>query len=253
MIISIANQKGGVGKTLMSYHIAYLFAEKGKTLVIDLDYQSNLTSYVLKSEEGKIGKQNDISNIFNDDVPEPLKIKEDFYLLGASPDLHDFAGKTDFKNFFKLKNYLEKIKPICNFDYIIIDTPPNLGLFSTNSFLASDYIIAPLDSSTSSILGFKMLLEINESMRKELNSGIEVLGCFLNNYADNKADRNILKEVKAKYPDLLFKSIVPRTTKIKEANQNFNSIFEVDPKHKASRAIKQLFKEILDRSNKNGK
>jgi chromosome partitioning protein len=253
MIISIANQKGGVGKTLMSYHLAYLFAEKGKTLVIDLDYQSNLTSYVLGSEEKRIDKQNEISNIFNNDVPEPLKIKDNFFLLGASNDLHDFAGKTDFKNFFKLKNYLEKIKPICNFDYIIIDTPPNLGLFSTNAFLVSDNIISPIDSSLSSVSGFKMLLEINESMRNELNFDIKVLGCFLNNYADNKADRKILKEVEKKYPELLFKSIIPRTTKIKEANQDFKSIFEVDPSNKASRAIKQLFKEILDRSENAGK
>lgn len=246
-IITIATPKGGVGKSTIGYHLAKLFKEKGTTLFVDIDSQGNSTKYILGAKR-KLADKNNVVHLFRKENIEPLAIDKNFFLIGSNLLLTEFDSKTELNFFFSLQKYLKGVRK--NYDYIIIDTPPNLGLFTINALLATKYVISPLDPSEDAFDGLGILLDTVNEVKEDHNDNIELLGFVLNCYdRRNKAEQAIEERVKSKYPEILFNSTIPRATKIRDARLSYQSVFELDPKsrEKVTIALKELFCEIIKR------
>lgn len=249
--LCVSNQKGGVGKTAIVYHLAQLYAKQGRTLVVDMDSQGNVTNYLTgeqNSEEKRtIEDRHNIAHLFKNRKNRvfPLEIKENLYLIGTNIKLSEFEGKLELDYYYKLQDLLKQFEE--RFDYVIIDTPPSLGLFTVNAFLAADYILAPIDSSEDAIDGLELLNNSIEQIRRH-NDTIEIVGYLINSYdGRNKADQRIKKFMEENYPHKLFQEMIPRTTKIRDARVSYQPIFELAPNHKISKAFKIFFKALNSR------
>jgi chromosome partitioning protein len=246
MRITVTNQKGGVGKTTLTYHLAHLFSKEMNTLVVDIDPQGNLTNTLLgKDEDGRyieLKDENNIKRLFENKSVKPIEVKDKLFLVGSDITLSGHEGKVSVNMFLLLDDFLSSID---NDDtLILIDTPPNLSIFTSNALFASENIIIPLDSHIYSVKGLESLLRDITSVKRH-NSKIKVLGLLLTQFISrNKADREIQDLIESKYPNMLLDNFIPATTKMKEATGKHLPIFDYEPTNKASLAYLELFKEI---------
>lgn len=246
--IGVTNQKGGVGKTTLTFHLAHLFSKNGKrVLLVDMDPQGNLTSCFIK----ELPDKSNAKIMFEEKVPEPVRINENLSIIGSDIALSKYEADAKLTNFFRLKNVLEQEDK--GKDIILIDTPPSLGLFTSNVLIASDYILIPIDISRFSLLGLSDLLDSIESVKESTGSKINILGIVFT-IASERLNyyKEIKEEIKSKYGNLLFDTAIPESVRVKEAIGNGKPIFDMYPDHKASLAYKKLFKEMEARLNANG-
>jgi len=239
--ISIANQKGGVGKTVTAFHLSYLFArDNKKTLLIDMDPQGNLTSCFTE----ELQKENNIRLIFEKQNPAPKEIEKNLFLVGSDITLSKYETDSKLENFYKLKNLLENQ----DFDIALIDTPPSLGLFTSNAFITSDFVLAPLDISKFSLMGLKDLLETIEKIKANARTNLKILGIILCAVQERL---NLYKEIKDRlektYKGLLFQTVIPASVRVKESIGENKPIFDTSPDHKVSSAYNNLYEEIKAR------
>jgi chromosome partitioning protein len=149
--IAVTNQKGGVGKTNITFHLLHLFANDGKKVVtVDTDPQGNLTSCFLD----EIPSESNIKRIFEDTIPQSINVAQNIDLIGSNISLSKYEADAKFANFFRLRELLESSSIKDTYDVAIIDTPPSLGLFTSNALISSNYVIIPLDTSKFALLGF---------------------------------------------------------------------------------------------------
>jgi len=248
IVLSLCNQKGGVGKTTSAINIATLMGEKGyKTLLIDLDSQGNATSgvgiekpsiestaYQLFvenfSDYSSLIKQTEFSNLF--------LIPANMDLVAADLELVGRIGRE-----FVLKNALENFKK--EYDFIFLDCPPSLGLVSINSLVASNYIIIPLQCEYYALEGLGQLLQTYELVKKNLNTGLEVGGVVLT-MADFRTNltQQVIEEVKNYFQDKVFKAVIPRAVKISEAPSFGKPAVIYDSHNRASVGYQELAKEF---------
>ena len=236
--IGVTNQKGGVGKTTLVFHLSYLFSRSNKkTTVIDMDPQGNLTSCFTED----LPEKSNIKLIFEGNFPEPIPINKNLSIIGADITLSKYEAEAKLANFFKLRNLLDQL----NGDVILIDTPPSLGLFTSNVLIAVNHILVPADISKFSLSGLSDLLDSIENIKESTKSKIDVIGilfAFTNirmNYS-----KAIRKEAESKYKDLLFDTVIPESVKVKEAISKKQPVFDLYPKHKTSIAYKEFFNEL---------
>ena len=244
-IITVSTPKGGVGKTTLAYYLADMYKRTGKTLVIDTDSQGNITKFLL-GNNGTLCEENNFVSLFKKKNMTPLLLKENLYLIGSNIELSEYDSKNELNYFFLLSKYLKKIKN--NYDYIIIDTPPNLGMFTLNALLATEYVIAPLDPSEDALDGIGVLVKTVEEMKEDHNENIKLIGLIIN-AADfrNNADQKIKNKVKEDYPSLIFDESIPKTTKIRDARALYKSVLDIYPEHKVSIALEKIFNEMTKR------
>jgi len=236
--ISVANQKGGVGKTVTAFHLSYLFArDNKKILLVDIDPQGNLTSCFTEELE----EENNVRLIFEKQNPKPKEVEKNLFLIGSDITLSKYETDSKLENFYKLKNLLENQ----DFDIVLIDTPPSLGLFTSNAFITSDFVLAPLDISKFSLIGLKDLLETVEKIKVNARTNLKVLGIIL---CAAQERLNLYKEIKNKleetYKGLLFRTVIPASVRVKESIGESKPIFGTSPNHKVSNAYKDLYEEI---------
>ncbi|HON73339.1 MAG TPA: AAA family ATPase, partial [bacterium] len=156
--ISVSNQKGGVGKTTIAFHIGNMFASDGsRVLLVDIDPQGNLTSCFTDT----LSDENNIKLLFEGINPEPLKVNQNMFLVGSDITLSKYEADAKLANFFRLANFLKTQE----FDIVIIDTPPSLGLFTSNAMITSDYVIIPLDLSRFALSGLADLMNSIEKVK----------------------------------------------------------------------------------------
>uniref|UniRef100_A0A7C5URV7 ParA family protein n=1 Tax=candidate division CPR3 bacterium TaxID=2268181 RepID=A0A7C5URV7_UNCC3 len=243
--IAVTNQKGGVGKTTITFHLLHLFANDGKKVIaVDTDPQGNLTSCFLD----EIPSESNIKRIFEDTIPKSINVAQNIDLIGSNISLSKYEADAKFANFFRLRELLESSSIKDTYDVAIIDTPPSLGLFTSNALISSNYVIIPLDTSKFALLGLEDLMDSVEKVRKSTGSTIKVLGILFSMTQERLVYyKRLREELEKKYKDYLFTVNIPQTVLLKEAISSKRPIFEIYPEHKASVAFKELYEEIKSR------
>ena len=241
-IISIINQKGGVGKTTTAVNLAAELADKGhKTLLIDEDAQGNSTSGL--SKDVKFGK--DLYDVLLDDADaKEAAVKtavKKLWLLPSSIDLAgaeiEIAGLPERE--FLLRKKLAAIKD--SYDYILIDCPPSLGLLTLNALVASDSIIIPIQAEFYALEGLSQLVKTVQVVSRKLNPSLHILGILLT------MSLQVAEEVKKYFGSKVFRTVIPRTVKLSEAPSFGEPILTYAPKSKGAEAYKKLSREVVRR------
>ena len=255
-IISLVNQNGGVGKTTTSINLAASLGKLGKkTLIIDLDPQGNTTTG-LGVNKGEIKAS--IYDVLNGDSPIKKAIKKtSFDLLSIIPATINLAGidyellekghnDSEFKKNEQLRNALSEVKD--NYDYIIIDCPPSLGVLTTNALVASDSVIIPVQCEFFALEGISQLLNTIIMTQTRLNPNLKIEGVLLT-LLDSRTNLGyeVVEEVRKYFKDKTFNTIIPRLIRLVEAPSHGMPINEYEPNSRAALAYMNLAKEVIER------
>ncbi|MGC8765955.1 MAG: ParA family protein [Brevinematia bacterium] len=251
-VIVIANQKGGVGKTTTAINLsAFLARNNKKTLLIDIDPQGNSCSGLgvdLKSRQGDSIYEVLIGKIKIEDVLMETRY-ENLYLIPSNLDLA--GAQAELLSFPKkeyiLKNALVNIKN--NFDFIIIDTPPSLGLFTLNGLVAADSVLIPMQSEFYAMEGLAQLLKAIKLVKSALNKELSIEGVLITMY-DPRTNlaKQVVDEIKGYFKEKLYNTLIPRNVRLSEAPSHGIDIFEYDPRCHGAEAYEKFGKEFLSRN-----
>jgi chromosome partitioning protein len=244
-VISISNHKGGVGKTTSAINIGAGLNKLGKrVLLIDLDPQANLSqSLGLTDQErtiyGAIRGEYKLQPI---EVTKGLEvIPSTLDLSGAEVEMSGEAGRE-----YILRELLEPIRAY--YDYILIDSPPSLGLLTINSFTASDEIFIPLQAQYLALQGLTKLLEVVEKIKKRLNKDLKVGGVLITQYDSRKVlNRDVVATIEAHFKGIVFKSRIRDNVALAEAPAQSLDIFRYNAKSYGAEDYLSLCKEIIKR------
>ena len=240
--VSITNQKGGVGKTTITFNTAIGLAEQGyKILAIDNDPQGNLTSAFLEQPENLSA---DIFSIYSDETVIPIQIQENLFFIGATISLSRIS-ESDFDLVFKLKEYLEGIKQ--NYDYILIDCLPSFGYLNLSALNASDYVVIPVKPAPFALRGLKDLFDTIKKTQKRLNPTLKVAGIVLNLLEKTVLHGDIQKVLQEEYGDYIFNISLSKGVKFEESPAFNESIFKYAPQSKQTQQFNQFLREFLVR------
>lgn len=246
--ISICNQKGGVGKSTLAVNVAAGFAASGKrVLLVDFDPQANSTSgigFVLPQ-----GNPSVYEAILSGEAAQALAPTQFLGLdiLPASPDLAGAAVElvSAQAREHKLRQLLTTIEN--NYDIILIDCPPSLGLLTLNALFASELVLIPMQCEYYALEGLGQLLKTIEMIRDNASHHIEILGALLNMYdRRSKLNQEVAKEMWRNFPGRVFHTIIPRSIKLSEAASFGKTIFQYAPATSIAGALRQLTQEILN-------
>ncbi|WP_068675970.1 ParA family protein [Oceanobacillus sp. Castelsardo] len=247
-IMSIANQKGGVGKTTSSVNLSACLAHLGnRVLLIDTDPQGNATSGV---GVNKADVSHCIYNVLVDDLEaEDVIISTGVNNLDLIPATIQLAGAEIelvpvISREIRLKRALESIKD--SYDYIIIDCPPSLGLLTLNALTASDTIIIPVQCEYYALEGLSQLLNTIRLVQKHLNKSLMIEGVLLTMLdARTNLGLQVIEEVKKYFQDKVYQTIIPRNVRLGEAPSHGQPIITYDPKSKGAEVYLELAKEVM--------
>ena len=246
-IISIANQKGGVGKTTTAVNVGTMLAKKGKkVMLIDCDPQGNATSGLGIDKDAEYSlydvliNEVDIKQTLQDTCLSNLKIcPANMNLAGAEVELVNQMSREQ-----RMKSSLEGVRD--EFDFILIDCPPSLGLVTLNAFTASDSVLIPVQCEYFALEGLGQLLNTINLVKKHLNKSLEIEGAVLTMYdIRTNLSNQVVKEVKKYFGDKVYKTVIPRNIKLSEAPSYGMPIMLYDGKSKGARCYEKLTKEIL--------
>lgn len=259
-VISLVNQKGGVGKTTTSINLSASLGKLGKrTLLIDLDPQGN-TSTGLGINKGDI-KGSIYECLNGTKLAKDVIIKTRFTNLSLLPSSINLAGinielmdmtekNPGFKMQAQLKNILEPIKD--KYDYVIIDCPPSLDILTTNALVASDSVIIPVQCEFFALQGITQLLNTIIMTQTRLNPRLQIEGVLLT-LLDSRTNLGleVVEEVRRFFKEKVFNTIIPRLIRLVEAPSHGEPINEYDPTSRAAEAYNNLAKEVILRDESN--
>ena len=250
-VISVCNQKGGVGKTTTVVNLGYYLAYKGKNvLIIDFDPQANATSG-LGLDKSKIEKSiydilinnlNPVEAMQEINMPQLKLIPSNIHLTGAEIELVSFMNRE-----YRLKQALKEV--VNEFDYILIDSPPSLGILTINSLTACNSVLIPIQCEYYALEGLSQLLNTVNLVRENLNKDLEIQGVLLTmaDYRTNLTSE-VIDEAKRFFKDKVFKTIIPRSIKLSEA-PGFGKPIHLYDKHSiGAKTYLSLANEILGES-----
>ena len=252
-VIAIANQKGGVGKTTTAINLAASLAIMEKrVLLVDCDPQANATSGLGIDSNGL--SQTLYSVFFQPDEAERAltpTVSPYLFMLAASTDLVavelELVDKMAREYF--LAEVLSRVEK--QFEYIIIDCPPSLGLLTLNALCAAREVVIPLQCEFFALEGLVKLFQTVEQVKKRLNPSLDILGIVLTMYDNrNKLARQVHDEVKRCFASELCKTIIPRNVRLSEAPSHGKSILHYDIKSKGAEAYLGLARELVKRKKK---
>lgn len=250
-VIAIANQKGGVGKTTTAVNLSSCLAYKGKkVLVIDIDPQGNTTSG-LGIDKKNIGKSiyevlindEDIKNAITDTLIDTLKIcPSNIQLVGAEVELVSVISRET-----RMKVSISSLKD--EFDYIIIDCPPSLGLLTLNALTAADTILVPIQCEYYALEGLSQLMNTVKLVQRHLNPPLDVEGVVLTMFdARTNLSIQVVEDVKKFFKNKVYKTIIPRNVRLSEAPSFGLPIILYDAKSKGAECYLELAQEVIDYS-----
>ena len=249
-IIAVANQKGGVGKTTTSINLAAALAQRGKkTLLIDLDPQGNATISYADPHDMTLSSYDLLCDpaVHAKNVVVP-SVLDELDVIGARIALAKAEAKLigEFDSHFRLK---DKITPIVDlYDYVVIDTPPTLGILTVNALVTATHLLVPIQSSYYSLEGTDDLLDTYEKIRSRPNPGLEFLGVVitLHDKRTNLA-RDVREQIHEVFGEKVFATTISKSVRLEESPAYKQSIFQFAPKSTGAAEYYRLSEEVLSR------
>ena len=247
-VIALANQKGGVGKTTTAVNLAACLAVEGrKVLLVDSDPQGNTTSGLGLDKKKK---KKSIYDMIIKDVPAKDVIVPTAYenlsllpatiaLAGAEIELVNMMSREN-----RLKNALERVK--YDYDYVLIDCPPSLGLLTLNALTAASSVIIPIQCEFYALEGVTMLMNTIQLVQRNLNPALKLEGVVMTMFdARTNLASDVVSEVKKYFSAKMYNTIIPRNVKLSEAPSHGEPVIVYDPRSKGAQVYQELAREVI--------
>lgn len=251
MILAITNQKGGVGKTTTAINLAAGLAQKGhSTVLVDLDPQANSSMSFVDSHELP-------ENIFHvltdgdlgiDSILHPAEKVENLWIAPSGLALAKIEAKLlgELDAHYRLKDRLDPIRQ--EFDSIVLDTPPTLGLITVNALVAATHVLIPIQSSYFALEGTDDLLETMEKVKLRANPELQLLGAVLTLYDKRtRLSKDIKEQVREVFGEKLFETVITKSVRLEESPAYHESIFTYSPRSSGAFEYYKLSEEVLSR------
>ena len=245
--ICLSNNKGGITKTTSTINIGYGIARKGyRTLIVDVDAQCN-TTYSLT---GKMDHENTLFDILLQGSPASDTIihtqQENLDLIPSSINLSaaDLLMASAPGRERKLAKSLAQVN---GYDFVLIDTPPNLGVLTVNAFIACDSVIIPIALTTYALIGISILEQTMQELRDNLDVELPILGVLANLDDRTRMSKDVLAAVKEHFGEKVFETVIPRNIKVEEAHNQIACLYDYAPHSTGARAYTALVEEVLAR------
>lgn len=259
-VIAIVNQKGGVGKTTTSINLAASLGVLGKkVLMIDLDPQGNATTGV-GIDKGDIAssiyevltkKASIESSIIKTKSQNLCLIPAYLNLAGVDMELIELEKKAkekgySFNRVTRLKDELLKIKD--NYDFILIDCPPSLGILTTNALAAANSVLIPVQCEYFALEGIMQLINTIMLAQRKVNPNLEIEGVLLTMFSNTNLGVEVIESIKGFFKERVYNTIIPRLVRLAEAPSHGKPILEYEPRNKGTIAYLNLAKEVIERN-----
>ncbi len=251
MIIAIANQKGGVGKTTTAINLAAALASKGrKTLLVDLDPQANSSMSFLDIHELKLS----IYDALTEDsthipaIVQPADKVENLFIAPSTIALAKIEAKLigELDSHYRLKDELQRVQE--SYDYVIIDTPPTLGIITVNALVAATHVMIPIQASYFALEGTDDLLETIDKIKVRANPQLQILGALITMYDKRTLlAKDIYEQIQRVFGVKVFNTVITKSVRLEESPAYRESIFTFAPKSTGAYEYYRLSEEVLSR------